>query len=150
MPLALVAAITVGPLALFVSGRLTPAEAISGFANPATVAVLAILILAGGLMRTGAIASLGRWIDRVVGRGIAFAASAWPLRHNGVGQRSARLREGGQPRVGPEEEQHVAALEHVVGAGKQLQLLRLTAARPRSRAIPPRAGRIEAVGDRPH
>jgi len=87
MQLALVAAISVGAVTLFVSGRLridlvallvlvtvaltglvTAEEAISGFANPATVAVLAMLVLAGGLTRTGAIASLGRLIDRVVGK----------------------------------------------------------------------------------
>lgn len=74
-----VGAITVLAIALFVSGRVridlvsllvlvtlaltglvTAEEAVSGFANPATVTVLAMLMLAGGLTRTGAAAALGR------------------------------------------------------------------------------------------
>ena len=79
MSLLLADAITVAAVFLFVSGSLRidlvsllvlvalgatrlvmPAEAISGFSNPATVTVLAMLMLAGGLTRTGAIAALGR------------------------------------------------------------------------------------------
>jgi di/tricarboxylate transporter len=84
--LVLVGAITLGAVVLFASGRLridlvalcvlavlgltglvTPAEAISGFASEATVTVLAMLILAGGLTRTGATAALGRFIGRAAG-----------------------------------------------------------------------------------
>lgn len=90
MSLLLAGAITVAAVVLFVSGRLridlvsllvlvtlgatrlvTPAEAVSGFANPATVSVLAMLILAGGLTRTGAISALGRSVGRLVGAGPA-------------------------------------------------------------------------------
>jgi di/tricarboxylate transporter len=84
LDLLLVGAVTVGAVVLFASGRLridlvalcilavlgltglvTPGEAISGFANEATITVLAMLILAGGLTRTGATAALGRLIGRV-------------------------------------------------------------------------------------
>lgn len=84
--LLLVGAITLGAVVLFAWGRLridlvalcvlavlgltglvTPAEAISGFASEATVTVLAMLILAGGLTRTGATAALGRVIGRLAG-----------------------------------------------------------------------------------
>lgn len=86
LDLLLVGAITAGAVVLFASGRLridlvalcilavlaltglvTPEEAISGFANEATITVLAMLILAGGLTRTGATATLGRLIGRVAG-----------------------------------------------------------------------------------
>ena len=40
---------------LMVSGILTPAEAVSGFANPAVVTVAAMFILSRGLIRTGAV-----------------------------------------------------------------------------------------------
>ena len=92
LDLLLVGGITGGAIVLFASGRLridlvalcvlavlgltglvTPEEAISGFANEATVTVLAMLILAGGLTRTGATAALGRLIGRVVG------ASQWQV-----------------------------------------------------------------------
>ncbi|MBT3713075.1 MAG: hypothetical protein HOG15_06975, partial [Anaerolineae bacterium] len=38
---------------LAVTGLITPPEALSGFSNPAVVTVWAILILSGGLARTG-------------------------------------------------------------------------------------------------
>ncbi len=50
---------------LALSGLVTPAEAVSGFANPATVTVLAMLILAAGLTRTGAMQVVGRVIGQV-------------------------------------------------------------------------------------
>lgn len=55
-------------VALALSGLVTPEEAVSGFSNPATVSVLAMLILSGGLTRTGAVANLGRTIARLGGR----------------------------------------------------------------------------------
>jgi Na+/H+ antiporter NhaD/arsenite permease-like protein len=62
----------------------TPEEAISGFASEATVTVLAMLILAGGLTRTGATAALGRLIGRVASGGrwqvLAGLTVLWPLR----------------------------------------------------------------------
>jgi di/tricarboxylate transporter len=88
----LVGLVTAGAVALFVSGRVridlvallvavtlglaglvTPEEAVSGFASPATVTVLAMLVLAAGLTRTGAIATLGRLMARAAGSG-----SWWP------------------------------------------------------------------------
>lgn len=81
-----VAVIVVGAVGLFVRGRLRPdvvsllvlvtlalsglvtaEEAISGFANPATITVLAMLILAAGLARTGVTQSAAQLIARVGG-----------------------------------------------------------------------------------
>src|SRR5690606_20528498 len=50
---------------LLVLGRVTPAEALSGFRSEATITVAAMFILSGGLAHTGAIASLGRLLPRV-------------------------------------------------------------------------------------
>jgi di/tricarboxylate transporter len=80
-------AITVGALALFLWGRfrpdvvgimvmtalllsgvVTPAEGVSGFANEALLTVACMFVLSAGLVRTGAIDVLGRWVARV-GRG---------------------------------------------------------------------------------
>lgn len=49
------------------TGLVTPAEGISGFGNPATITVLAVLILSGGLTATGALDAVGRWIVRWAG-----------------------------------------------------------------------------------
>ena len=87
MDVLVVVALTVGTIVLFAWGRwsldavalllavslaltglVSPEEAVSGFANPATLTVLAMLILAGGLVRTGAAAELGRVIERFGGR----------------------------------------------------------------------------------
>jgi di/tricarboxylate transporter len=46
-------------VALAVSGLVTPAEALSGFSSPAVVTVWAVLILSGGLSRTGVASELG-------------------------------------------------------------------------------------------
>lgn len=56
-------------VALAVTGLVTPQEAVSGFANPATITVLAMLILAGGLTRTGAVGALGRGIAQLASGG---------------------------------------------------------------------------------
>lgn len=45
---------------LVVTGLVTPAEGISGFSNPAVVTVWAVLILSGGLARTGVASFIGR------------------------------------------------------------------------------------------
>lgn len=87
MGLILVGVITVAAVVLFASGRLrpdlvallvlvslavtglvTPEEAVSGFANPATVTVLAMLILAAGLTRTGATTAVGYTLSRLAGQ----------------------------------------------------------------------------------
>lgn len=49
-------------LALLVTGVLTPVEAFSGFAHPATVSVAAVLVLSAGLQQTGALAFVARRI----------------------------------------------------------------------------------------
>lgn len=47
---------------------LTPEDAISGFSNPATITVLAMFILSGGIYRTGAINLLARHAIRLAGK----------------------------------------------------------------------------------
>lgn len=49
------------PVVLLMAGILTPEEAISGFANVATVTVAAMLVLSLGLVKTEAVAAIGRW-----------------------------------------------------------------------------------------
>ncbi|CAN5314206.1 SLC13 family permease [soil metagenome] len=90
LPILLTFAITAGTLGLFLWDRLradvvgvitmvalmlvgvvTPHEGISGFANEATVTVAAMLALSAGLVRTGAVDLLGRWMAR-------FAAGSEP------------------------------------------------------------------------
>ena len=53
---------------LMVVGLLTPSEAISGFSNEAVITVAAMFVLSSGLLRTGAIDVLGRWIARLAGK----------------------------------------------------------------------------------
>ncbi|MFB6218320.1 MAG: SLC13 family permease, partial [Halobacteriaceae archaeon] len=43
------------------------AEGISGFANPATVTVLAMFVLSAGVRRTGVVQRLGRWLGAYTG-----------------------------------------------------------------------------------
>jgi di/tricarboxylate transporter len=54
-------------VSLILLGLVTPQEGISGFANEATVTVAAMFILSAGLLRTGAIDVLGRWVARLAG-----------------------------------------------------------------------------------
>ncbi|MFV1986332.1 MAG: SLC13 family permease [Gemmatimonadota bacterium] len=49
------------PVALLLSGVLTPQESISGLSSPATVTVAAMLVLGMGLRKTGAVSEIGRW-----------------------------------------------------------------------------------------
>lgn len=84
MEIALVLAILVGAVALFVSekypidlvafmvagslllfGLVTPDEGISGFSNQATVTVAAMFVLSSGLQKTGAVAAIGRLLVRL-------------------------------------------------------------------------------------
>lgn len=60
-----VALLVLGALAL--TGLVTPVEALSGFSNPAVVTVWAILILSGGLARTGVASLIGRRLMRLAG-----------------------------------------------------------------------------------
>jgi di/tricarboxylate transporter len=54
-------------LLIILTGLATPREGISGFAHEATVTVALVLVLAAGLLRTGAIDVLSRWTARVAG-----------------------------------------------------------------------------------
>ena len=54
-------------IALILLGLVTPQEGISGFANEAVVTVAAMFVLSAGLVRTGAIDIVGRWIQRMAG-----------------------------------------------------------------------------------
>ncbi len=47
--------------------QISPAEAISGFSNPATITVLAMLILSGGMVKTGVAQTIGRKLARYAG-----------------------------------------------------------------------------------
>jgi di/tricarboxylate transporter len=63
----LVALLVMASLAL--TGILTPAEALSGFSNPAVVTVWAILILSAGLSRTGVAGIIGHRVLSLGGSG---------------------------------------------------------------------------------
>jgi di/tricarboxylate transporter len=52
---------------LIVVGLVTPQEGISGFANEAVVTVAAMFVLSSGLVRTGGVDLLGRWVSRLSG-----------------------------------------------------------------------------------
>ncbi len=56
-------------VALAVTGLVTPAEALSGFSNPAVVTVWAVFILSAGLYNTGVANMIGRQVLRVSGKG---------------------------------------------------------------------------------
>jgi di/tricarboxylate transporter len=54
--------------ALIVVGLVTPQQGISGFANEAMITVAAMFVLSAGLIRTGGVDLLGRWVARLAGR----------------------------------------------------------------------------------
>jgi di/tricarboxylate transporter len=54
-------------VSLALTGLVTPAEALSGFSNPAVITVWAILILSGGLARTGIAGLIGHRVLRLAG-----------------------------------------------------------------------------------
>ncbi len=56
---------------LAITGLVTPAEALSGFSNPAVITVWAVFILSAGLSRTGVADAVGRRMMRVAGKGEA-------------------------------------------------------------------------------
>src|SRR3990170_1499529 len=56
-------------LSLAFTGLVSPAEALSGFSNPAVITVWAMFILGAGLTRTGVAKLMGRSILRISGRG---------------------------------------------------------------------------------
>jgi di/tricarboxylate transporter len=63
----LIALLVMGSLAL--TGVLSPADALSGFSNPAVVTVWAMFIISGALSRTGIANSIGRRIFGLAGKG---------------------------------------------------------------------------------
>jgi di/tricarboxylate transporter len=52
---------------LMLTGLVSPRVGISGFANEATITVAAMFVLSAGLVRTGCIDIVGKWISRVAG-----------------------------------------------------------------------------------
>lgn len=52
---------------LIVGGLVSVPEGLSGFANEATVTVALMLVLSAGLLRTGTVDVIGRWLARVAG-----------------------------------------------------------------------------------
>ena len=52
---------------LAICGLVTPSQALSGFSNPAVITVWAVLILSGGLARTGVASQLGKFVLRLAG-----------------------------------------------------------------------------------
>ncbi len=58
---------------LVVTGLLTPAEAVSGLANPALVTVAAMFVVSRGLMRTGGVEFLGRQVVKVARKNLTAA-----------------------------------------------------------------------------
>ena len=60
-------------VALMVTRILTPAEAVSGFANPAVITVGAMLLVSRGMIRTGAVEFLGKRVVGWSGRNIKSA-----------------------------------------------------------------------------
>jgi di/tricarboxylate transporter len=52
---------------LMVTGLVSLRQGISGFANEALVTVAAMFVLSAGLVRTGTVDSLGKWLGRVAG-----------------------------------------------------------------------------------
>lgn len=61
----LVGLIVLGSLA--VSGVVSPSDALAGFSNPAVITVWAVLILSGGLARTGIASKLGKLVLKLAG-----------------------------------------------------------------------------------
>jgi di/tricarboxylate transporter len=65
IPMEVTALLALGAVAL--TGLVTPAQALSGFSNPAVVTVWAVFILSGGLTRTGVANVIGRFVLRLAG-----------------------------------------------------------------------------------
>jgi di/tricarboxylate transporter len=61
----LVGLLVLGSLAI--SGVISPSQALAGFSNPAVITVWAVLILSGGLARTGIASKLGKLLLRLAG-----------------------------------------------------------------------------------
>ncbi|TVP48750.1 MAG: hypothetical protein EA350_02790, partial [Gemmatimonadales bacterium] len=54
-------------VAVILTGVVSPQEGISGFANEATITVAAMFVLSAGLVRTGGVEVLGKWMKRMAG-----------------------------------------------------------------------------------
>jgi len=65
IPMEVTALLTLGAVAL--TGLVSPAEALSGFSNPAVVTVWAVFILSGGLTLTGVANAIGLFVLRLAG-----------------------------------------------------------------------------------
>ena len=61
----LIGLLVLGSLAI--TGVITPSDALAGFSNPAVITVWAVLILSGGLARTGIASKLGKFVLRLAG-----------------------------------------------------------------------------------
>ena len=55
-------------VALLITGVLTPQQALTGFANQATATIAAMFVVSAGLVRTGLIQWVARYLDRLTGR----------------------------------------------------------------------------------
>jgi di/tricarboxylate transporter len=66
IPMEVVALLVLGSLAL--TGLTTPAEALSGFSNPAVITIWSVFILSGGLTRTGVGNIIGNRVLKMAGR----------------------------------------------------------------------------------
>jgi len=55
-------------VALFVFGLITPEQTISGFTSAATVTIAAMFVISNGLVRTGLVDWLARYVDRLAGK----------------------------------------------------------------------------------
>jgi di/tricarboxylate transporter len=66
IPMEVTALLVLGAVAL--TGLVEPAEALTGFSNPAVVTVWAVFILSGGLTRTGVANLIGRLVLHLSGR----------------------------------------------------------------------------------
>jgi di/tricarboxylate transporter len=67
IPMEVTALLSLGAVAL--TGLVSPAEALSGFSNPAVVTIWAVFILSGGLTRTGVAKVIGNFVLRLAGSG---------------------------------------------------------------------------------
>ena len=65
IPMEVTALLSLGAVTL--TGLVTPAQALSGFSNPAVVTIWAVFILSGGLTRTGVANAIGHFVLRLAG-----------------------------------------------------------------------------------
>ena len=56
-------------ISLFLTGLVSPEEALSGFSNPAVITVWAVFILSGSLAQTGVANLIGNQVMKLAGRG---------------------------------------------------------------------------------